>query len=186
MVKLARRSELFPFLSRCTPDARIVLGDARLTIQKDTARYDAIVLDAFSSDAVPAHLLTSEAFAIYASRLKPGGVIIAHVSNRYMDLASVAAAAGMAEGMAALKAHVRSIRAVSRRRWRRLSRRRSSSSRLTPVALGPPLGRRLGEAVAGSPLRALDGRLRQHRRSHVAVLARRGPLKKAHTRRATQ
>jgi spermidine synthase len=106
VVKLARRPELFPFLSRCTPDARVVLGDARLKIQAETARYDAIVLDAFSSDAVPAHLLTREAFAIYASRLKPGGVIVAHVSNRYMDLASVAAAAGMAEGMAVLKAHI--------------------------------------------------------------------------------
>ncbi len=105
VVKLARRADLFPFLSRCTPDARVVLGDARLKIQAETARYDAIVLDAFSSDAVPAHLLTREAFAIYADRLKPGGILVAHVSNRYMDLASVAAAAGMAEGMAALKSY---------------------------------------------------------------------------------
>jgi len=106
VVKLARRDDLFPFLARCTPDARVVLGDARLKIQGEAARYDAIVLDAFSSDAVPAHLLTREAFAIYASRLKPGGVIIAHVSNRYMDLASVAAAAGLAEGMAVAQTHV--------------------------------------------------------------------------------
>ncbi len=106
VAKLARRADLFPFLDRCTPDARVVLGDARIRIQQETARYDAIVLDAFSSDAVPAHLLTREAFAIYADRLKPGGILIAHVSNRYMDLASVAAAAGMAEGMAVLKAHI--------------------------------------------------------------------------------
>ncbi len=106
VAKLARRADLFPFLDRCTPDARIVLGDARIKLQAETARYDAIVLDAFSSDAVPAHLLTREAFALYADRLKPGGIIIAHVSNRYMDLASVAAAAGMAEGLSVLKTHI--------------------------------------------------------------------------------
>jgi SAM-dependent methyltransferase len=101
VVNLARRPELFPFLSACTPDARIVVGDGRLTIREEQARFDVIILDAFSSDAVPAHLLTREAFAIYAERLAPGGVIIAHVSNRYMDIRGVAEAAGLAQGMAA-------------------------------------------------------------------------------------
>jgi spermidine synthase len=106
VAKLAQRAEVFPFLSRCTPGARIVIGDARLTLQKETARYDVIILDAFSSDAVPAHLLTLEAFRIYADMLNPGGMIIAHVSNRHMDLRSVAEAAAKATGMASLSARI--------------------------------------------------------------------------------
>jgi hypothetical protein len=104
VVTLARRSDLFPFLSACTPDARIVIGDARLTLQKETIKYDVIILDAFSSDAVPAHLLTREAFAVYHKRLNPGGTIIAHVSNRYMDIRTVAEAGGLDMGMAVASA----------------------------------------------------------------------------------
>lgn len=98
VVALARKAEHFPFLSVCTPQARIVLGDARLTLQKEAIKYDVIILDAFSSDAIPAHLLTKEAFAIYAERLNPDGMIIAHVSNRYMDIRSVAEAGGLTQG----------------------------------------------------------------------------------------
>ncbi len=104
VVALARRADLFPFISTCTPDARIVIGDARLTLQKETIKYDVIILDAFSSDAVPAHLLTREAFAVYQERLNPGGTIIAHVSNRYMDIRTVAEAGGLDMGMAVASA----------------------------------------------------------------------------------
>ena len=106
VVTLARRKDLFPFVSTCTPDARIVIGDARLTLQKETTRHDVIILDAFSSDAVPAHLLTKEAFAIYLQQLAPDGMIIAHVSNRYMDLRSVAEAAGLAHNLATASAAI--------------------------------------------------------------------------------
>ena len=57
-------------------------GDARLTLEASSDRYDLIVLDAFSSDTIPVHLLTREALAGYLSRLSPHGVIIAHISNR--------------------------------------------------------------------------------------------------------
>jgi spermidine synthase len=107
VMKLAQRSELFPFVSTCTPDARIVIGDARLTLQKETVKHDVIILDAFSSDAVPAHLLTREAFGIYLQQLAPDGMIIAHVSNRYMDLRSVAEAAGMAHDLAIASAYIK-------------------------------------------------------------------------------
>jgi hypothetical protein len=60
-----------------------------------------IVLDAFSSDAIPVHLLTREAFAGYLTRLAPNGAIAVHVSNRHMELASVVAAVGAAEGLVA-------------------------------------------------------------------------------------
>ncbi len=106
VARLAQKPELFPFLSSCTPNARVVIGDARLTLQKETTRYDVIILDAFSSDAVPAHLLTREAFQIYSSLLNPDGMIIAHVSNRHMDLRSVAEAAAKATGMASVSATV--------------------------------------------------------------------------------
>lgn len=101
VVRIARNQHYFHFLSACAPDAEIVLGDARLTLLKSSQRYDLIVLDAFSSDAIPIHLLTREAFAGYRTRLAPHGVIAVHVSNRHMELASVVAAVGAADGLLA-------------------------------------------------------------------------------------
>jgi hypothetical protein len=80
---------------------RIVLGDARLTLAASPERYDLIVLDAFSSDAIPVHLLTREAFAGYLSRLTAHGIIVLHISNRFMALRRPAAAVGGAEGLVA-------------------------------------------------------------------------------------
>ena len=101
VVRIARDPKLFRFLSVCAPSAPIVLGDARLTLAAASERYDLMVLDAFSSDAIPVHLLTREAFAGYLSRLAPHGVIVAHVSNRHMELVSIVAAVGAAEGLVA-------------------------------------------------------------------------------------
>jgi spermidine synthase len=99
VIRIARDTRNFHFLSACTPDARIVPGDARLTLAASAERYDMIVLDAFSSDAIPIHLLTHEALVGYLMRLAPHGVIAMHVSNRHMELASVVAAVGRAEGL---------------------------------------------------------------------------------------
>jgi hypothetical protein len=98
VIRIARDPRNFHFLSACAPDERIVLGDARLTLAAASDRYDMIVLDAFSSDAIPVHLLTREALRIYVERLMPHGIIAFHVSNRHMELASVLAAFGKAEG----------------------------------------------------------------------------------------
>jgi hypothetical protein len=69
----------------------VVMGDARLSMEREQPQnYDVIVLDAFSGDAVPTHLLTREAFATYMRHLRPGGVIAANISNRYLDLSGVA------------------------------------------------------------------------------------------------
>ena len=77
----------------------IVEGDARLTLDRfDQPSFDLLVLDAFSGDAIPAHLLTREAFAIYARRLAPGGTMAVHISNRYLDLSRVVAANAAAIG----------------------------------------------------------------------------------------
>jgi hypothetical protein len=100
VIRIARDPDNFHFLSTCAPDERIVLGDARLTLSASSERYDLIVLDAFSSDAIPVHLLTREALGMYVERLTPHGVIAFHVSNRNMELASVVAAFGKAEGLA--------------------------------------------------------------------------------------
>jgi SAM-dependent methyltransferase len=90
MVEIARQR--FTFLAQCAPDARIVLGDARLTIAREPAdRFDILAIDAFSSDAVPMHLLTREALAVYGRAVQPGGIVLFHISNRYLDLKPVIA-----------------------------------------------------------------------------------------------
>jgi spermidine synthase len=101
VVRIARDPRLFTFVSTCAPDLKVVLGDARLTLAASPQRYDLIMLDAFSSDAVPVHLLTREAIDGYFAHLEDGGMIALHLSNKYMDLKSVVAALAGAEGLAA-------------------------------------------------------------------------------------
>ena len=94
MVGIARDPKRFTFLSRCNPGAPIKIGDARLLIERERpATADLLVVDAFSSDAVPMHLLTREAFADYRRLLSPSGLLLVHISNRYLDLMPVVAAA---------------------------------------------------------------------------------------------
>ena len=84
--------EYFSFLDRCRGKATVdvVPGDARLSLEReDDQRFDILVLDAFSGDTIPVHLLTTEAFGIYLRHLKPDGVIAVHVSSRYVDLIPV-------------------------------------------------------------------------------------------------
>lgn len=88
VVRLAKK--YFSFLADCPATTDIVLGDARLRLeQEEPQNYDVLVLDAFSGDGVPVHLLTSEAFDVYRRHLKPDGVVAAHVSNRHLDLRPV-------------------------------------------------------------------------------------------------
>jgi SAM-dependent methyltransferase len=92
IVRLARDARYFTYVRDCQPDVHIVLGDARLSLARAAdSTYDLIVLDAFSSDAIPAHLLTREALAVYLEKLAPGGVVAFHISNRYIDLKPVLA-----------------------------------------------------------------------------------------------
>jgi hypothetical protein len=97
--KLARSSGRFHYLERCAPDVPVVLGDARLTLAESPDQYDLIVLDAFSSDAIPIHLMTREAMAIYLSKLAPHGIVMMHISNRHLELASVVAGIAHANGL---------------------------------------------------------------------------------------
>jgi SAM-dependent methyltransferase len=99
MVRIARDPARFSFLSRCAPRARIVLGDARLSLARQPpGELDILAVDAFSSDAVPMHLLTREALQVYRRALTPEGLLLIHISNRYLDLEPVLAAAARADG----------------------------------------------------------------------------------------
>jgi len=82
----------FTYVPECAPDARMVIGDGRLQIANEPdGSFDVIVVDAFSSDAVPAHLLTREALALYLSKLSDRGIVILHLSNRNLALVSESA-----------------------------------------------------------------------------------------------
>jgi spermidine synthase len=86
--------EHFSYLDRSTADVKVILGDARLVLEDELARqgsqqFDLLVLDAFSSDAIPIHLLTREAMAVYLAHLKPNGVIAVHISNSHLKLGPV-------------------------------------------------------------------------------------------------
>ena len=92
VLRLAR--ERFTFLEKSAADVKIVMGDARLSLEDELAHdapqgFDVLALDAFSSDAIPVHLLTVEAFELYLRHVKPDGVIAVHISNRYLDLRPV-------------------------------------------------------------------------------------------------
>jgi spermidine synthase len=125
-----------------------VLGDARLSLAGATGHeYDVIVLDAFSSDAIPIHLMTSEAVSLYLSRLAPGGALLVHISNRHLNLGPILARLAERHGLVALENHdVQTAgwpEAKSESLWIVMARRRADLGRLdgdprwtTPMA--PP------------------------------------------------
>lgn len=103
VVRIARDPRLFTYLQHCGAACEIVLGDARLSLAR-AARplYRLLVLDAFSSDAIPVHLMTREALDLYLGRLESDGVIAFHISNRHLHLRPVLAALAAEKGLAAL------------------------------------------------------------------------------------
>ena len=94
-------TNIFTYLKDTRADVTHAIGDARLVMERElhagiAPRYDLLVLDAFSGDAIPVHLLTREAMALYVQQLRPGGMIAVHISNRHLDLRPVVA--GLARG----------------------------------------------------------------------------------------
>jgi SAM-dependent methyltransferase len=88
VIELALRE--FTYLADSKAQVEIVLGDARLSLEREPAQgFDVLAVDAFSSDSIPVHLLTAEAFEVYFRHLKPGGILAVHISNRYLDLKPV-------------------------------------------------------------------------------------------------
>lgn len=96
----------FTFLEDCAPDADILIGDARLRLDElPPASFDVLIIDAFSSDAIPLHLLTLEALEIYERALAPGGLLLLHTSNRYVRLEPVVARLAQESGLSAMIWH---------------------------------------------------------------------------------
>lgn len=130
VVDIAR--SYFGFLRRSEADVHVVVGDGRLSLERapDSA-YGVIVLDAFSSDAIPAHLLTEEAVRTYRSKLVPGGLLAFHVTNRHLDLTPVLAAEARELGMTAVVREDNSAEAEgSISTWVVLARRDADLDRL--------------------------------------------------------
>jgi spermidine synthase len=90
VVDIAQRSGAFHFLEDCAPNTEITVGDARLELQKVPAdAYDVLAVDAFSSDSIPMHLMTEEAFDLYDRVVREDGLLLVHITNRFMDLEPV-------------------------------------------------------------------------------------------------
>lgn len=102
VVRIARDPDLFTYLADSEAAIRTVVGDGRLGLAAvSRGSYDLIVLDAFSSDSIPVHLLTEEAIRTYTDRLAPGGLLVVHISNRMFQLEPVLASAAQRLGLAA-------------------------------------------------------------------------------------
>ena len=99
VVRLARTH--FAALRDCAPDANIAVGDARLLLEREKVPLDFLALDTFSSDSIPVHMLTAEAFQIYLRVLAPEGILAVHISNRHLDLEPVLSALAERFGLAA-------------------------------------------------------------------------------------
>ena len=94
----------FTWLREAAAPWSVITGDARRSLERDTsARYGLLALDAFSSDAIPVHLLTREAMAVYRTRVEAGGVIAFHITNRHVALDEVLAALARDAGLVALR-----------------------------------------------------------------------------------
>ena len=103
VVAIAKNPRFFTFLETCGTACSVIVGDGRLEIAKAPDQsYDLILLDVFSSDNIPPHIITKEAFEIYLRKLKPGGFIAAHLSSRYLDLPPVAGASARDNGLTGL------------------------------------------------------------------------------------
>jgi hypothetical protein len=102
--RIARTPEYFSFMEACGDRCRVVLGDARVSLSRVPEHtYDLLVLDAFSSDSIPIHLMTREAISLYLSRLTPDGLLVMHISNRHLRLAPVVARLAASQGLAAVQ-----------------------------------------------------------------------------------
>jgi hypothetical protein len=99
-------TSLFFYLRESHAKTSVLIGDGRLSLEAETGPpFDVIAVDAFSGDAIPVHLITREAFSVYLKHLKPDGVLAFHVSNNYLDLASVVKQLASGIGYGALLAH---------------------------------------------------------------------------------
>jgi SAM-dependent methyltransferase len=138
---VARDPALFTYLSRARGEVRVIIGDGRVGLTATAPEtFDVVVVDAFSSDAIPVHLLTREFLEVAARRLRPGGVLAFHISNRHLDLGPVLAATATAIGLdARAQYHSPALADALASRW---------------MLVGHPDGL-LGQATASGPWRSV-------------------------------
>jgi hypothetical protein len=104
VIKASMNPNLVGFINRCAPDIEVVRGDARLRMKdQPDGWFDILLVDAFSSDAIPTHMITKEAIALFMSKMAPDGVLIVHISNRYLDLGTIVSDAANDLGFAAME-----------------------------------------------------------------------------------
>jgi hypothetical protein len=102
VVDIARDPRYFTYLDVCPRDTRVLLGDGRVEMARlAPSSLDVILGDAFSSDAIPTHLITREAVRLYMNLLRPNGVLVLHVSNRHLAVVNEAVRVAVAEGLTA-------------------------------------------------------------------------------------
>ena len=103
VIDIASNPEYFSYISQCNPKIRMVPGDARLSLEKEPDnKFDLYVVDAFSSDSIPTHLLTQEAIKLYFKKIKPNGILALHITNRHLALKKVLANHEKQLGLSAL------------------------------------------------------------------------------------
>lgn len=126
IVRISQNDDWFTFLADCEGRTRIVIDDARLAFGHESdGSFDLILVDAFTGDSVPTHLLTREALALYGRKVSPNGVVAMHISNRYLDLAPVVEALAADGGWMVLDGDDREVPTDVARlgsRWMVLSR----------------------------------------------------------------
>ncbi len=138
---------LFFYLRASQAQVQIVEGDARLSLERDSSGpFDVLALDAFSGDAIPVHLLTEEALALYKKHLKPQGVIAFHVSNDFLDLAPVVQQLGVATGFQAVlvRSHANDDDLILAADWVLVTNNRSILDNPTVRLLSMPIATRPG------------------------------------------
>jgi hypothetical protein len=100
VVRIAKDPSLFRFLSACGQDTSIVIGDGRIEVADVAPRaYGILVVDAFSSDAIPVHLMTREAIDLFMSKINDQGMLVMHISNNHLELSTVISAIGKSLGL---------------------------------------------------------------------------------------
>lgn len=143
MERIARDTRYFSFMARCGGQCRVVLGDARLSLASaPQGAYDLLVLDAFSSDAIPMHLVTDEALSLYVSRLAPGGAIAFHISNRHLQLGPIVGRLAAWHGLTSLmETDVAPAEGKTQSRWVLVARTREDLGALVQdPRWAPPAG----------------------------------------------
>ncbi|NOU03864.1 MAG: hypothetical protein HOO94_09490 [Novosphingobium sp.] len=141
----------FTYLRDCAPQARVVIGDARIELGKAApGSIDLLAIDAFSSDSIPLHLLTTEAFGVYQRALSRDGIVLVHISNRFIELEPVLAAMARARGLTAVLREDNPVMdgGLTASSWIALSRDPARIKALTAAVpdqpwrtLGPPAAR---------------------------------------------